>query len=74
MIRWRRSSCGAALLFSTPPRASRASCAAMPAFSLLAPMAGLAWYLLAIWPLLFWRIQRLKAWFGAAGGPGSEMR
>jgi hypothetical protein len=28
---------------------------------------------LPIWPLVFWRIQRLKAWFRAAGGPGSEM-
>ena len=45
----------------------------MPAFSLLTPMPGLPWYLLPIWPLIFWRIQRLKAWFRAAGGPGSEM-
>ena len=36
-------------------------------------MPGLPWYLLPIWPLIFWRIQRLKAWFRAAGGPGSEM-
>ena len=42
-------------------------------FSLLTPMPGLPWYLLPIWPLNFWRIQRLKAWFRAAGGPGSEM-
>ena len=45
----------------------------MPAFSLLTPMPGLPWYLLPIWPLVFWRIQRLKAWFRAAGGPGSQM-
>jgi hypothetical protein len=45
----------------------------MPAFSLLTPMPGLPWYLLPLWPLVFWRIQRLKAWFRAAGGPGSEM-
>ncbi|MFT5932480.1 MAG: hypothetical protein ACI93G_001569 [Hyphomonas sp.] len=32
----------------------------MPAFSLLTPLPGLAWYLLPIWPLVFWRIQRLK--------------
>ena len=45
----------------------------MPGFSLLTPMPGLPWYLLPIWPLVFWRIQRLKAWFKAAGGPGSQM-
>ena len=45
----------------------------MPSFSLLTPMPGLPWYLLPIWPLVFWRIQRLKAWFRAVGGPGSEM-
>jgi hypothetical protein len=45
----------------------------MPSFSLLTPMPGLPWYLLPIWPLAFWRIQRLKAWFRAAGGPGSQM-
>ncbi|WP_340693456.1 hypothetical protein [Hyphomonas sp.] len=42
-------------------------------FSLLTPMPGLPWYLLPIWPLIFWRIQRLKKWFRAAGGPGSQM-
>ena len=42
-------------------------------FSLLTPMPGLPWYLLPLWPLIFWRIQRLKKWFRAAGGPGSEM-
>ena len=36
-------------------------------------MPGLPWYLLPIWPLIFWRIQRLKRWFRAVGGPGSEM-
>jgi hypothetical protein len=45
----------------------------MPSFSLLTPMPGLPWYLLPLWPLIFWRIQRLKAWFRANGGPGSEM-
>ena len=45
----------------------------MPSFSLLTPMPGLPWYLLPIWPLVFWRIQRLKRWFKASGGPGSEM-
>ena len=42
-------------------------------YALLTPMPGLPWYLLPIWPLIFWRIQRLKAWFKAAGGPGSQM-
>ena len=42
-------------------------------FSLFTPMPGLPWYLLPIWPLVFWRIQRLKAWFREVGGPGSEM-
>ena len=45
----------------------------MPSFSLLTPMPGLPWYLLPVWPLIFWRIQRLKAWFRATGGPGSQM-
>jgi hypothetical protein len=36
-------------------------------------MPGLPWYLLPIWPLIFWRIQRLKAWFRAAGHPGAQM-
>jgi len=36
-------------------------------------MPGLPWYLLPIWPLVFWRIQRLKAWFRENGGPGSQM-
>jgi len=41
--------------------------------SLLTPMPGLPWYLLPLWPLVFWRIQRLKKWFRDAGGPGSQM-
>ena len=45
----------------------------MPAFSLLTPMQGLPWYLLPIWPLIYFRIKALKAWFKAAGGPGSQM-
>jgi hypothetical protein len=36
-------------------------------------MPGLPWYLLPIWPLIFWRIQRLKKWFRAAGHPGAQM-
>ena len=45
----------------------------MPAFSLFAPMPGLPWYLVPIWPLIYLRIQRLRAWFKANGGPGSQM-
>tara|TARA_R110000751_G_scaffold62790_12_gene129980 strand:+ start:130 stop:522 length:393 start_codon:yes stop_codon:yes gene_type:complete len=45
----------------------------MPPFSLFSPLPGLAWYMLPLWPLIFWRIQRLKAWFRENGGPGSEM-
>ena len=45
----------------------------MPDFSLFRPMQGLPWYLLPIWPLIFLRIQRLRAWFRANGGPGSQM-
>jgi len=36
-------------------------------------MPGLPWHLLLIWPLIFWRIQRLRAWFQQAGGPGAQM-
>ncbi len=36
-------------------------------------MQGLPWYMWPVWPLIFWRIQRLKAWFRANGGPGSQM-
>ena len=45
----------------------------MPEFSLFRPMQGLPWYLVPIWPLIFLRIQRLRAWFKANGGPGSQM-
>ncbi|WP_341197588.1 hypothetical protein [Hyphomonas chukchiensis] len=45
----------------------------MPDFSLFRPMQGLPWYLVPIWPLIFVRIQRLRAWFKANGGPGSQM-
>ena len=45
----------------------------MPAFSLFSPMPGLPLYLWPVWPLIFWRIQRLKAWFRKTGGPGSQM-
>lgn len=41
--------------------------------SLFSPVRNLPWYLLPIWPLIFWRIQRVKAWFQRAGGPGSGM-
>ena len=42
-------------------------------YALLTPLPGLPWYLVPLWPLIFWRIQRLKAWFRNVGGPGSEM-
>ncbi|WP_034744483.1 hypothetical protein, partial [Hyphomonas chukchiensis] len=45
----------------------------MPDFSLFRPMQGLPWYLVLIWPLIFLRIQRLRAWFKANGGPRSQM-
>ena len=45
----------------------------MPAVSLFSPMPGLPWYLLPIWPLIYLRILRLKAWFRENGGPGSQM-
>ncbi|KCZ51646.1 hypothetical protein [Hyphomonas pacifica] len=45
----------------------------MPSFSLFSPMPGLPWYLLPIWPLIYLRILRLKAWFRQNGGPGSQM-
>ena len=45
----------------------------MPDFSLFRPMQGLPWYLVPIWPLIFLRIQRLRAWFRANGGPGAQM-
>ena len=47
--------------------------ASMPDFSLFRPMQGLPWYLVPIWPLIYFRIQRLRAWFKANGGPGSQM-
>lgn len=43
------------------------------AYSLFIPLPGLPWYLWPVWPLIFWRIQRLKAWFQAHGGPGAQM-
>lgn len=36
-------------------------------------MPGLPLHLWLLWPLIFWRIRRLKAWFRAKGGPGSQM-
>lgn len=41
--------------------------------SLFSPIQNLPWYLYPVWPLIFWRIQCLKAWFRRAGGPGSQM-
>jgi len=41
--------------------------------SLFSPSQNLPWYLCPVWPRIFWRIQRLKAWFRRAGGPGSQM-
>ena len=45
----------------------------MPHVSLLSPLPGLPWYLLPIWPLIFWRIQRLRTWFRENGHPGAQM-
>jgi hypothetical protein len=45
----------------------------MPPFSLFQPLPGLAWYMLRLWPLIFWRIQHLKKWFQDNGRPGSQM-
>ncbi len=45
----------------------------MPTFSLFQPLAGLPLYLWPVWPLIYWRILRLKAWFRANGRPGSKM-
>ena len=47
--------------------------APMPDFSLFRPMQGLPWYLVLIWPVIYFRIQRLMDWFQANGGPGSQM-
>ena len=45
----------------------------MPSFSLFQPLPGLPLYLWPVWPLIYWRILRLKAWFRANGRPGSKM-
>jgi hypothetical protein len=45
----------------------------MPDFSLFRPMQGLPWYLVLIWPVIYFRIQRLMDWFQVNGGPGSQM-
>ena len=45
----------------------------MPPFSLFQPLPGLPLYLWPVWPLIYWRILRLKAWFRANGRPGSKM-
>ena len=42
-------------------------------FSLLSPLPGLPCYLMPLWPLIYFRIKRLKAWFRANGGPDSQM-
>ncbi|KCZ66433.1 hypothetical protein L53_03685 [Hyphomonas sp. L-53-1-40] len=41
--------------------------------SLFSPIRNLPWYLYPVWPLIFLRIQRVRAWFRRAGGPGSQM-
>jgi hypothetical protein len=45
----------------------------MPSFSLFQPLPCMAWYMRRLWPLIFWRIQRLKKWFQDNGRPGSQM-
>ena len=45
----------------------------MPSFSLLQPMKGLPLHMWLLWPLIYMRILRLKAWFRENGGPGSQM-
>ena len=42
-------------------------------FSLLSPLPGLPCYLMPLWPLIYFRIKRLKARFRANGGPDSQM-
>ena len=43
------------------------------AYSLFVPLPGLPWYLWPVWPLIFWRIQRLQAWFRREAPPGAQM-
>lgn len=45
----------------------------MDAYSLFCPPGWLPWYMWPVWPLIFWRIRRLKAWFDAQAGKGSQM-
>ena len=41
--------------------------------SLFSPVKTLPWYLWPVWPLIFWRIQRLQAWFRREAPPGAQM-
>ena len=45
----------------------------MPSISLFQPLPGLPLHLWLLWPLIYWRIRRLKAWFRENGAPGSQM-
>ncbi|KDA03574.1 hypothetical protein [Hyphomonas oceanitis] len=45
----------------------------MSDYSLFRPMQGLPWYLVLIWPVIYFRIQRLMDWFQINGAPGSQM-
>lgn len=45
----------------------------MDQFRLFSLPAWLPFHLWLLWPLIFWRICRLEAWYRAAGGPGSQM-
>lgn len=45
----------------------------MPSVSLFQPLPGLPLHLWLLWPLIYWRILRLKAWFRENGSPGSQM-
>ncbi len=45
----------------------------MPSISLFQPLPGLPFHLWLLWPLIYWRILRLKAWFREHGQPGSQM-
>ena len=45
----------------------------MTSISLFQPLPGLPLHLWLLWPLIYWRIRRLKAWFRANGRPGSQM-
>ncbi len=42
-------------------------------YGLFSPIRGLPWFLLPLWPLIFWRICRLRDWMRANGGPDAEI-